>query len=161
EIAAVNNGDKDIRDLSLMVSFFEAPQAEPVSHRALYFEGPLMPGQAIKWSVEARGETYAVDHGVSGDIGPGGDGAASRDQLAPPLDSINRRVRLNGAMMLAYLGDPRARDAVMKLKEALREDEAPYLDRVLRALSDVRVCQLAVADAGERRSFEACVFNTG
>jgi hypothetical protein len=75
EIAAVNNGDQEIRDLSLMVSFFEqdpppSNKKYPVSHRALYFQGPLAPGQAIKWSAEARGETFEVEHQVSGDIGP-------------------------------------------------------------------------------------------
>jgi hypothetical protein len=163
EIAAVNNGDQDVRDLSLMVSFFEqdpppSNQRIAVSHRALYFQGPLAPGQAIKWSVEARGSSFEVDHGVEGTVSAG-EGVAATNQLATLLDAINRPVRLHGAMMLAYLGDPRAREAVMKLKEALREDEAPYLDRVLRALGDVRVCDLAVSESGPKRTVEACVFN--
>jgi hypothetical protein len=62
-------------------------------------------------------------------------------------------------MMLAYLGDPRAREATLKLKEALREEEAPYLDRVLRAISELRACNLSVSDSGPRRTLEACVFN--
>ena len=162
EIAAVNNSDEDIEDLSLRILYHEHDQKEPASMRALYFAGPLGPGQAIKWTVEdARGETFVVEHGVEGDIGPGGDGAATRDQIATLLDANNRPVRLHGAMMLAYLGDPRAREATMKLKEALRDDEAPYLDRVLRALSDVRACNVSVTGSGGKRTVEACVFNAG
>lgn len=161
EIAAVNNGAEDLRDLSLRVLFHEKGATEPVSMRALYFEGPLGPGQAIKWSVEARGETFQVEHGVEGDIGPGGDGAAPRDALATLLDANHRPVRLHGAMMLAYLGDPRAREAAMKLKEALRDDEAPYLDRVLRSLGDVRTCEVSVDGSGQQRVLQACVFNAG
>ena len=75
------------------------------------------------------------------------------------LDANHRPVRLHGAMMLAYLGDPRAREAALKLRDALREEEAPYLHRVLQAVSDVRACRLRVAEHGPTRHFEACVFN--
>jgi hypothetical protein len=100
-----------------------------------------------------------VEHGVAGDIGPGGDGAAPTNLIATLLGANHRPVRLHGAMLLAYLGDPRARAATLELKEALREDEAPYLDRVLRALGEVRACELRVSRAGQRRTVEACVFN--
>jgi hypothetical protein len=164
EVAAVNNGDRELRDLSLMVSFFEhdpppSSKTYAVSHRALYFQGPLAPGQAIKWSVEARGESFQIEHAVTGEIGPGGDGAAPTNLIATLLEANHRPVRLHGAMLLAYLGDPRAREAALKLKEALREDEAPYLDRVLRALGETRACELRISKAGQRRTVEACVFN--
>jgi hypothetical protein len=102
-----------------------------------------------------------VDAPIEGDIGPGGDGAAATNMIADLLNANHRPVRLHGAMMLAYLGDPRARDAVVKLKEALREDEAPYLDRLLRALGDVRACEFRVTGSGRQRDVEACVFNAG
>ena len=55
-------------------------------------------------------------------------------------------------MMLAFLGDPRAREGALELREALREDEAPYLARLLQALGELRVCQLSVAGSGAVRS---------
>jgi hypothetical protein len=96
---------------------------------------------------------------VPGDIGPGGDGAAPTNFIMQLLEANNRPVRLHGAMLLAYLGDPRARDAALKLREALREDEAPYLERILRAVAEVRVCDLHVTAAGVARRVAACVFN--
>ena len=62
--------------------------------------------------------------------------------------------------MLAYLGDPRAKAAALKLRDALREDEAPYLKRIIEALGDVRGCRLDVGKAGTTRSVQACIYNT-
>jgi hypothetical protein len=58
-------------------------------------------------------------------------------------------------MMLAYPAT-RAREATLKLKEALREEEAPYLDRVLCAISELRL-QPQRQRPGPRRTLEACV----
>ena len=60
---------------------------------------------------------------------------------------------------LAYLGDGRAREGILKLREALREDEAPYLDRLLAATSDLRVCRLAVQTEAGGRTVRGCLFN--
>jgi hypothetical protein len=164
ELAAINNGDKNLRELTLNVEFFErdpppSNKRYSVSHRALYFEGPLTPGQAVKWSVEAQGTEIEVQNPVSGDIGPSGDAAAPTNLIAQLLDANNRPVRLHGAMLLAFLGDPRAREAALRLQEALREDEAPYLERVLRAVGDLRVCDLRITGTTPTRSMSACVFN--
>jgi hypothetical protein len=43
----------------------------------------------------------------------------------------------------------------------LREDEAPYLDRLLQAVSEIHACALKVSEYGESRSASACVFNAG
>jgi hypothetical protein len=61
--------------------------------------------------------------------------------------------------MLSFLGDPRARDAVLELREALREDEAPYLNRLLQAQAPVKVCKLQIEPA--RQAGSACLFNAG
>lgn len=164
EIAVVNNSDQELRDVTLRVNFFERdgpPSNERhfSKHRVLYFEGPLVPGQAIKWSTEARGVEFELDNPVAGDLGPNGEGAAPRDAIAELLDAIHRPVRLHGAMMLAYLGDPRAREGALKLQDALRDEEADYLRRVLAALADVRPCSLSVSGSGNVRSVDACVFN--
>lgn len=164
DIAAVNNGDKDLREIALSLEFFEqdpppSNRKYSVAHRAVYFEGPLTPGQAIKWNVEARGSTFDVDKPIPGDLGLDGEGAAPTNLIADLLNANHRPVRLHGAMLLGYLGDPRAKEAALKLREAMREDEAPYLDRLVRALGDVRTCDLKVSGGGPERSVEACVFN--
>ena len=163
-IAAVNNGDEDISDVTMMVHFLEqdpppSSKTYEVANRPLYFEGPLVPGQAIKWTVDARGTTFRLEHNYTDTLDPGGTNAAPTNLLAELLHAIHRPVRLHGAMVLAYLGDPRARPGVLHLRDALREDEAPYLQRLLRATADLRVCQLQVTGAGTTRQVNACVFN--
>lgn len=164
DIAVVNNSNEQLRDVTLRVNFYERDPAPSnrrhfSRHRVLFFEGPLEPGQAIKWSTEARGVEFELENPVAGDIGPGGDGAASTDAFAALLNANHRPVRLHGAMMLAYLKDPRAREAVLKLQDALREEEASYLRRVLTALDPIRACQFKVAGGGPARLVTACIFN--
>ncbi|HLV20263.1 MAG TPA: hypothetical protein VKZ49_05260 [Polyangiaceae bacterium] len=164
DIAAINNSDEEIRDLELHLEFFERDpppisRLHHVDHRVLYYPGVLSPGQAIKWSVEADGSELQIKNPIAGDIGPGGDGAAPLSRFAELLDANHRPVRMHGALMLAYLGDPRAREAVLKLREALREDEAPYLRRLTFATAPVHACNLRVSASGPERQIEACVFN--
>lgn len=164
EIAAVNNGDTDIRELSMVLAFHDqdpppSNKRYSVANRSVYFEGPLAPGQAIKWSVEARGSSFDLDRPLPGDIGLAGEGAAPTNALAELLEANHRPVRLHGARLLAYLGDPRAKQAALTLKDAMREEEAPYLDRLLRALADVTTCSLEVSGSGSERVVNACVFN--
>ena len=163
EIAIVNNSDEAMRELSLNVQFYsrDKPSAprELGPTRVLYFEGPLSPGQAIKWSTEANGTELEVQNPVTGNIGPGGDGAAPIERFVELLDANHRPVRMHAAMMLAYLGDARARDAALKLRDALRDSEAPYLNRLLETLGDTRVCQVGIRGSGNDRRVNACVFN--
>jgi hypothetical protein len=63
-------------------------------------------------------------------------------------------------MLLAYLNDPRAKDGAVGLREALREEEAPYIDRLMWTQGDVRTCAVAVSEAGNPRTVHACVYNT-
>jgi hypothetical protein len=100
-----------------------------------------------------------VHNALTGNVGVEGENAAATNLLAELLHAHNRPVRMHGAMLLTFFGDPRAKDAIGELREALREDEAPYLDRLLQAVSDVHVCALKVAQFGESRSLHACVFN--
>jgi hypothetical protein len=147
-----------------LVEFFDrdpppSNKRYPVDTRPLFYEGPIRPAQALKWSVEARGVEFEVHSPIPGDVGPFGDDAAPANLFAELLDANHRPVRLHAAMMLSFLGDPRAREAVLVLREALREDEAPYLNRLLQAQLPVRVCQLKFEHA--RRAGSACVFNRG
>lgn len=164
DIGIVNNSNQPLKDVALLVEFFERdppPSSKRYSSatRPLFFEGPLNPGQAIKWDVAARGTDFEVHNALTSDVGVEGENAAPTNLLAELLHAHNRPVRMHGAMLLTFFGDPRAKDAILELREALREDEAPYLDRLLQAASDVHVCALKVAEFGEARSVHACVFN--
>jgi hypothetical protein len=164
QIGIVNNSSDLLRDVALSVEFFErdpppSNKRYSTATRPLFFEGPLLPGQAIKWDVEARGSEFEVHNALNGDVGVEGENAAPTNLLAELLHAHNRPVRMHGAMLLSFFGDPRAKDAILELREALREDEAPYLDRLLQAVSPVHVCALKVAEYGETRSASACVFN--
>jgi hypothetical protein len=164
ELGVVNNGKTDIPELAFLVEFFErdpppSNKRYSVSTRPLYFEGPLRPAQALKWSVEAQGVEFEVHHSITGDIGQFGDDAAPANLFAELLTANHRPVRLHAAMMLTFFGDPRARDAVLELREALREDEAPYLNRLLQAQLPLKVCKLQVEPT--RQAGSACLFNAG
>lgn len=166
QIGIVNNSSDPLRDVALVVEFFErdpppSNKRYSTATRPLFFEGPLLPGQAIKWDVEARGSEFEVHNPLTGDVGVEGENAAPTNLLADLLHAHNRAVRMHGAMLLSFFGDPRAKDAILELREALREDEAPYLDRLLQAVSPVHVCNLKVAEFGDSRSASACVFNAG
>ncbi len=163
-IGIINNSNQTLKDVALLVEAFERdppPSSKRYSTatRPLFFEGPLAPGQAVKWDVEARGSEFEVHHELNGNVGRDGENAAPTNLLAELLHARNRPVRMHGAMLLTYFGDPRAKDAILELREALREDEAPYLDRLLQAASDVKVCSLEVTGSGDVRSARACVFN--
>ena len=163
-IGIVNNSSDPLRDVALSVEFFERdppPSSKRYSTaiRPLFFEGPLLPGQAIKWDVEARGSEFDVHNSLTGNVGVEGENAAPTNLLAELLHAHNRPVRMHGAMLLSFFGDPRAKDAILELREALREDEAPYLDRLLQAVSPVHVCSLKVSEYGDSRTASACVFN--
>jgi len=164
DVAVVNNSGGALSDVTLRVNFFErdpppSNQRHFSRHRVLFFEGPLEPGQAIKWSTEARGIEFELENPVEGDIGPGGDGAAPADAFAELLNANHRPVRLHGAMMLAYLGDARAREGALKLQDALRDEEASYLRRVLDSMAQVKPCQFELSGSGATRTLHACVFN--
>jgi hypothetical protein len=170
EVAAINNGDKPLEDLTLVVEFYEqdpppSSKLYSVANRPLYFEGPLGPGKAIKWSVEAEGTHFKIHPPAAGprqelltdSIGAQGERAAPANLLADLLNANHRPVRLHGAMLLAFLGDPRALAAAQELRRALREEEATYLRRLFEALGEVRACELSVAVTGQ---VSLCVYNT-
>jgi hypothetical protein len=165
ELGVVNNSDESIHELTLHVQFFErdpppSKKRYPTKNRPLYFEGPLVPGQAVKWHVEARGTEFEVEIPVDDRLAPSGEDTAPTNRLATLLDANHRPVRLHGAMMLAFLGDPRARDAALELREALRQDEGPYLDRLVWALGHVRACDIRAEGVGPKRTVSLCVHNT-
>ena len=73
-IGIVNNSSDPLRDVALSVEFFERdppPSSKRYSTaiRPLFFEGPLLPGQAIKWDVQARGSEFDVHNPLTGTVG--------------------------------------------------------------------------------------------
>ncbi|HEY3493115.1 MAG TPA: hypothetical protein VGK73_00460, partial [Polyangiaceae bacterium] len=163
DVAVVNNGSTPIDEITLLVLFYEKERSgrrNQVASRPLFFEGPLLPGQAIKWGTDAEGTEVEVQAPALGSLAAESDAAAPSDRFAELLDANHRPVRLHAAMMLAYLGDPRAKEGILKLREALREDEAPYLGRLLQAISEVRVCRLNVREDTTGGDVSGCLFNT-
>jgi hypothetical protein len=160
DVAVVNNGDEPISELTLHVVFSEkrGTQNERTKERPLYFEGPLGPGKAIKWTTEARGDSFRILAPDFGKLGQNGEGAASREAFHELLDARNRPVRLHAVRVMSYLGDPRAHAEALKLKDAYRAREAPFLRRVLAATGELRVCDLEVKTAPEP-SVGVCVHN--
>jgi hypothetical protein len=164
ELGVVNNWDQAIPEVSLVVQFYDrdpppSSRRVPTFDRPLYFEGPLEPGQAIKWHVEARGTEFEVNGKPEPMLDPGGADAAATNLLVDLLKANHRPIRLHGAMMLAYLGDPRAKDGALALREALREDEAPYIDRLMWTLGEIRTCSVEVSEGANPHQLNACVFN--
>lgn len=159
EVAVVNNSDTPIEDITVHVQFYEkdGEELEPTKERPLYFEGPLRPGEAIKWSTEARGTEFTLLVPDVGRLGVDGLGAATADDFAKLLQANHRPVRLHAARMLSYLGDARGREGALHLKEAMRAAEAPYLRRVLAATAPLRVCDVELA--GDPPSVGVCVYN--
>lgn len=159
ELGVVNNGNETLREVSLLVEFFEdrGTDAKPTKERPLYYEGPLRPGQAVKWHVQARGTRFVVHNPLRQVVGR--ERLATTDDFAKLLNANHRPVRLHGAMMLAFLRDPRAKHGALRLREALRESEAPYLDRVLATQGDLITCHWGASDTGRVRDVQACVFN--
>jgi hypothetical protein len=171
EFAAINNSDRDISEVTSMAEFFQqdpppSSKLVSVSTRAVYYQGPLHPGEAIKWHVDAEGTTFRLHPPmennalVSGILDEHGGNAAPTNAIARLLKAHNRPVRLHGAMLLAFLRDPRAREATVELGDSLRETESSYLRRLLEALSELRMCQVQVSGNGSQRRVLACVFNT-
>ncbi|NRA36490.1 MAG: hypothetical protein HRU17_24490 [Polyangiaceae bacterium] len=164
ELAVVNNGEDGLLDITLQVHFFEEdpPPSKKRTHtkdRPLYFQGPLSGGKAIKWHVDARATVFEVQHSVPGVLDPKGREAAPSSRFAELLDANHRPVRLHGAMMLAYLRDPRAKEAALSLRDALREEEAPYLNRVLNTQKDVRACDVQISQMDNMHKVQCCIYN--
>jgi hypothetical protein len=160
KIAVINNSDSPIAEITLHVQFYEprGKKMVPTKERPLYYEGPLQPGEAVKWTTEARGTDFAIAVPDLGNLGPNGTGAASRDDFLKLLEANHRPVRLHAARMLSFLGDPRAREAALKLKDAMRAAEAPYLRRILAATGETLVCDVEVGGKAPA-SVGACIYN--
>lgn len=157
ELAVVNNGRERLREVNLMVQFYEDEGKRTTKQRPLHYPASLRPGQAIKWHVEARGTSFSVHNPLREVLES--KQLADADAFAELLSANHRPVRLHAAMMLSFLGDNRAKGGALKLREALRESEAPYLDRVLATQGDILSCDWRASPEGRIRELSACVYN--
>ena len=158
DLAVVNNSQESIPEVNLIVQFFEDEGRKAMKERPLHYGSRLRPGQAVKWNVEARGTSFVV-HNPMRELLDSSGAFAPVDSFAELLKANHRPVRLHGAMMLAFLGDARAKGGAIKLREALRESEQPYLDRVLLSQADVITCDWRASEEGRVRKVSACAYN--
>ncbi len=157
DLAVVNDGARPLRDVRLTLSFARrSPAGRRVGavDRGLFWGGVLAPGAAVKWRVSAPGSEMLVDASVTGTLEKARSQPAPADAFFRLLSSRFRAVRVHGALMLAYLRDPRADEAVRALGSQSAADEA-LLGRIRRAAAPVIACDVRRA-AGK---VEACVFN--
>ncbi|XYH93012.1 hypothetical protein ACMHYB_34795 [Sorangium sp. So ce1128] len=158
ELAVVNNSGAPVSDFRVLLTFARRDrrgERAGITERGLFWEGALGPGRAVKWHVEAPGTEVKIEPGVTGML-DGETGVASPDAFFELTRARYRVVRIHAAMMLAWLRDPRARDALVALLPAASAEEAK-LERIRRATADVIPCSVAVAE-GQLR---ACLFNGG
>ncbi|WP_437826045.1 hypothetical protein [Sorangium sp. So ce1153] len=158
ELAVVNNSGAPVSDFRVLLTFARRDrqgERAGITERGLFWEGALGPGRAVKWHVEAPGTEVKIEPGVTGML-DGETGVASPDAFFELTRARYRVVRIHAAMMLAWLRDPRARDALVALLPAASAEEAK-LERIRRATADVIPCSVAVED-GQLR---ACLFNGG
>jgi hypothetical protein len=170
ELAAVNNGSRDVADLAAVIEFSQddkQPWSKPVnvSVRAVYHK-TLVSGAAVKWRVEAEGETIRIRAPTSrgllieGTVNHDGEGAAPTSAIAELLEARSLAVRLHGAMLLAFLSDPHAKDAITKLQNSVGDAEKVYLNRIIETIGELRTCRVVIATEGAKRRLSACITNT-
>jgi hypothetical protein len=166
EIAVVNNANEDLKEVMLTVDFMmgerEGKPGRNTGQQGLYYDGTLHPGQAIKWRTKGKGDDFTVTSFVTGKLGDSNIDPAPADAFAKLLMAHTPVVRLHGAKMLAWLGDPRARDAIDRLARESSEEMTPTLNLLSDAVRSVRVCSVhARPAASDPSAFEvqACVFN--
>ncbi|WP_437595568.1 hypothetical protein WMF28_23645 [Sorangium sp. So ce590] len=158
ELAVVNNSGAPVSDFRVLLTFARRNrrgERAGITERGLFWEGALGPGRAVKWHVEAPGTEVKIEPGVTGLLN-GETGVASPDAFFALTRARYRVVRIHAAMMLAWLRDPRARDALLSLLPAASGEEEK-LGRIRRATADVVACSVAV----EEGRLRACLFNGG
>jgi hypothetical protein len=156
DLALVNNAAQTFSDVRVVVTFARrdaAGERVGIKERGLFWEGELGGGRAVKWRVRAPGTEMRIDADERGKIGQGGLEPAAADAFVDLAKSARYRVvRTHATVMLAYLRDPRATEALDQLGAGVTPDEERTLSRVRRALSSVYACELG-------RDETACVFN--
>ncbi|HTJ83519.1 MAG TPA: hypothetical protein VL400_17485 [Polyangiaceae bacterium] len=159
DVAVVNNAAEPLVDVKLVLTFArrnKAGERTNVTDRGLFWEGELGPARSVKWSVKAPGSEVKIDVSdarlLDGKVAP-----APAEGFRRLLGSAKPPIRLHAATMLAWLGDPGALEAARGLA-GLGAAEEVVKERIVRAASPLRTCDVSVDDAG---TLSACVFNAG
>lgn len=155
DLAVVNNSATVLNTIDLVVTFArrDAQQRRrSIRERGLHWPAKLSPGQAVKWRVRAAGSEFRIDMRHQGKLQPGG--CATGDDFTGLQQASLDVVRLHGAMMLAYLRDPRVKPTLEKLGAlAPREQRARTL--LTAALSPLAICDLS----DSAQVLDICVHN--
>ncbi len=157
DLAVVNDGARPLHDVRLTLTFARrSPAGRRVGavDRGLFWSGVLAPGAAVKWKVKAPGSEMRVDASVTGTLEKARLDPAPADAFFRLTSSRFRAVRIHGALMLAYLRDPRAEAAARALSAQGPADEL-LLARIRRAAAPVFPCEVRRAEG----RVEACIFN--
>jgi hypothetical protein len=157
DVAVVNNGARKIRETRIVLTYAQRDAQNrrvAVTDRGLYWGDPLTPGAAIKWTTEGTGTELRVDKNIAGTLEERGIQPAPADRFFALLRARHRVVRVHGAMMLAYLHDPRAEEALDAIG-ATMAGELAKVRRIRAAAKPIVACDVKVADG----RLSACVFN--
>jgi hypothetical protein len=157
DLAIVNNGARPLRDIRLTLTFARRTASGKrvgAVDRGLFWSGVLGAGHAAKWHLKAPGNEVRTDLSVTGTLARAHLDLAPADAFFALTSARVRPVRVHGAVMLAYLRDPRA-DAAARALLARGAADAETLARVRRAAASVIACD--VRREGER--LDACVWN--
>lgn len=153
DVAAVNNAARTQRDLRAVLTFAQrdgAGRRVAVHDKGLFWEGGLGAGRAVKWGVSGEGTEVRIDVDQRGFLpdAPPSVGAGKPVRAPAAADAFyeltrarHSVVRFHGATMLAYLRDPRARDAALALG-APSSAETLWQKRILRASTPVMTCAI-------------------
>ncbi|MCS6901674.1 MAG: hypothetical protein RMJ98_18755 [Myxococcales bacterium] len=163
EVAVVNNSSTPLREVKGHITFFTPPPTlggapRPRTERGFYYEGPLLPGHAIKWHLSGRGSLYRIQHDFEEPLAD--HELAPADAFAKLLYARTRSVRLHGATMLTRLRDERALRAIEGLREGASEEEQELLSALARAAAPTYVCEIEQENEGSSLRIAACVMNT-
>jgi len=158
DLSVVNNSEVTLDTVDLVVTFARrGPRGKrrALLERGLHWPATLGPAESVKWRVKASGRSeFKVDSRHDLQLGDGGLLAAAPDAFFALAQASLEGVRVHGAMMLSYLGDPRAEASARALGQLSPRLE-PARGRILQTHVPLTVCDAASGADG----MTLCVFN--
>lgn len=165
DLVIVNNGEREVQNLTVGVRFQIARPGPPGSNDAPVARSLFVPwlgsGHQVRWQVEGRGDRFELRVPDLGRLDEDGLDAAPVDAFVSLARGAGSSMSLHAGMMLAFLGDARARETAQRLRPGLSPNELVYLDRVLASTADLRVCQQKVSRVGGATRVQCCLYNAG
>lgn len=158
DLAVVNNGAATLRETRIVLTYARRDAEDrriAVTDRGLYWGKPLAPGRAVKWVTEGPGTEVRIDKSEPGTLEERGIEPAPADAFFALTRARHRVVRMHAAMMLAYLHDPRAEEALASIG-APQAVEAWTVRRIRAAAKPFIPCDIQAVDG----RITACVFNS-